>query len=131
MLISTIAPILLVIFKPVNMKMPSFIPISQFIVTGVSATLSVYAYVVITEKTSLILAYFIVLLPGILIYFNHIKRVTTAKLGQSRVQQIMEANREVYNQAQDIRSEKGAEYGHAVGLVLGMALFIGSAAYFM
>lgn len=131
-MVNMVALLILIPFKPLILRCRSFSPVAHFLYAFVSGAGSVWAYTALSHSTFLELAYFMLLVPAMFQLMNDMKRVSLAKRGLSGVKWVLESieDQESYNQATDIRSEQGAEFGRSTGFIIGMALFVGNAPFF-
>ena len=57
-------------------------------------------------------------------------RIERAKLGHSKVKEMLLESGEVYDQKSDILSEYAAAIGHVMGYLLGAGLLLGKSGFF-
>jgi len=131
--VNMIALLILVILAPfINLRYRSFAPVVHFLYAFVAGAGAVWAYTILSQNTSLELAYFMLLAPTIFQLFNDTKRVNRAKQGLSGVKRMLENidDPKSYDQTIDVKSEQSAEFGRLVGFVVSMALLVGRAPFF-
>lgn len=129
MLVTNLAFVSLLLFKPLCNKFPFLIPVTHFFAATVGAFSAVFVYGWIADKTFLVMAYFIVLLPAIFLIWNNTRRVSRAKAGVSGVRKILDSWEEPYDQKIDVLNEQLSGTGFIVGFLIATIFIVGDVGF--
>ncbi len=131
-LLGWIAEFLLMLFIPLLRRFKLLGPVFRFIGEGIASFGSVYLVAEMGRLTPLRASVAMVLVPAVLHYFNDRKRIAKVKRGESGVLDILAERGEghLYDQRHDLWTEYGSCWGHLIGFVNGIFIFLGGAEFF-